>query len=37
MTETTLVNVGQVESNLEETVTIEELTTEIQSYLGKIG
>ena len=37
MTETTLVNAGQVESNLEETATIEELTTEIQSYLGKIG
>ncbi len=37
MTETTLVNAGQVESNLEETATIEELTTEIQLYLGKIG
>ena len=37
MTETTLVNAGQVESNLEETATIEELTTEIQFYLGQIG
>lgn len=37
MTETTLVNVGQVESNLEEKATIEELTTEIQFYLGQIG
>lgn len=37
MAETTLDNAGQVESNLEETATIEELTTEIQLYLGKIG
>lgn len=37
MTETTVINVGQVESNLEETATIEELTNEIQLYLGKIG